>query len=171
MLNGIPEEAALLATHMFLFYFAVLAEVTPPVALSAYAASSVMGTDPIRTGVYAARVALPKYLIGLTLILSLSGTALLIIPVVQALPLGEAIAHIFFTFLFTIMGIFFLNVAVVGYFRENLTTLQRYVVGLCAVLLFYPSYMFSVGALVVCSPLLIRKVIKTRTVGQPLHDS
>jgi len=171
MLNGIPEEAALLATHMFLFYFAVLAEVTPPVALSAYAASSVMGTDPIRTGVYAARVALPKYLIGLTLILSLSGTALLIVPVIQALPLGEAIAHIFFTFLFTIMGIFFLNVAVVGYFRENLTTLQRYVVGLCAVLLFYPSYMLSVGALVVCSPLLIRKVIKTRTVGQPLHDS
>ncbi len=162
MINGIPEEAALLATHMFLFYFAVLAEVTPPVALSAYAASSVMGTDPIKTGVFAARVALPKYLIGLTLILSLSGTALLIVPVLQTLPLTTAIGHIVFTFLFTILGIFYLNVAVVGYFRHSLTTVERYIIGICAILLFYPSYWLSAVAVVVSTPLLIRAIAKTR---------
>ena len=63
---GIPKHAALLATHMFLFYYAVLAEVTPPVGLSVYAVSSVFETNPIRTGIYAALVALPKYLIGLS---------------------------------------------------------------------------------------------------------
>ncbi len=171
MLNGIPEEAALLATHMFLFYFAVLAEVTPPVALSAYASSSVMGTDPIRTGVFAARVALPKYLIGLTLILSLSGTALLIVPVLQSLPLGEALGHIIFTFLFTIMGVFYLNVAVVGFFRKNLSTLERYVVGIAAVMLFYPSYLYSVIAVVVATPVLIRAYVKTRGVAEPLGQA
>lgn len=171
MLNGIPEEAALLATHMFLFYFAVLAEVTPPVALSAYAASSVMGTDPIRTGVFAARVALPKYLIGLTLILSLSGTALLIIPVFQTLPRGEAIGHIIFTFFFTIMGIFYLNVAVVGYFRQNLSTLERYVIGICAIMLFYPSYSLSVVAVIISTPLLIRVFIKNRRVVGSLRNA
>jgi len=170
VMNGIPEEAALLATHMFLFYFAVLAEVTPPVALSAYASSSVMGTDPIQTGIFAARVALPKYLIGLTLILSLSGTALLIVPVVQTLPLGEAVAHIVFTFFFTILGIFYLNTAVVGYFRRNLSTLERFVVGICAVLLFYPSYWMSVIAMVVSSPLLIRNFLKSRPVA-PVRES
>ena len=162
MLNGIPEEAALMATHMFLFYFAVLAEVTPPVALSAYAAASVMGTDPIKTGVYAARVALPKYFIGLTFILSLSGTSLLIIPVLHTLPLAKAIAHIVFTFFFTILGIFCLNVAVVGYFRKNVSTMVRYVIGICAVLLFYPSYQLSVIATVIAFPLLILNFIKGR---------
>jgi TRAP transporter 4TM/12TM fusion protein len=169
VMNGIPEEAALLATHMFLFYFAVLAEVTPPVALSAYAASAVMGTDPIRTGVFAARVALPKYLIGLTFILSLSGTSLLIIPVLQTLPLGEAIAHIVFTFFFTILAVLYLNVAVVGYFRRNLSPLERIVIGICAVLLFFPSYLLSVIAMVISTPMLIRAFIQSRPAAAPEH--
>lgn len=163
MLNGIPEEAALMATHMFLFYFAVLAEVTPPVALSAYASASVMGTDPIKTGIFAARVALPKYLIGLTLILSLSGTALLIIPVLHALPLASAMGHIVFTFFFTIMGILCLNAAVVGFFARALSSVQRYVIGICAILLFYPSYSLSIIAAVIALPLLMLNLIRGRT--------
>jgi TRAP transporter 4TM/12TM fusion protein len=139
MINGIPEDAALLATHMFLFYFAVLAEVTPPVALSAYAASSVMGTDPVKTGVFAARVALPKYFIGLTFILSFSGTGLLIIPVLQTMSGLEAFGVIALRFLLTILAVVFLNVAVVGYFFKKLSTVERWIVGVCAVLLFYPS--------------------------------
>ena len=171
MLNGIPEEAALMATHMFLFYFAVLAEVTPPVALSAYAAASVMGTDPIKTSVFAARVALPKYFIGLTLILSLSGTSLLIIPVLQTLPLATAMGHIAFTFFFTILGIFCLNVAVVGYFLKRLSTAQRYVIGVCAVLLFYPSYQLSLIATAVATPLLVFNFIKSRSDAAALREA
>ncbi len=139
VINGIPEEAALLATHMFLFYYAVLAEVTPPVALSAYAAASVMGTDPIKTGVFAARVALPKYLIGITFILSFSGTGLLIIPMLQTLPLDQAILQIIWRYLLSAVAVLFLNVAVVGYFIRDLSTIERVVVGVCATLLFYPS--------------------------------
>jgi TRAP transporter 4TM/12TM fusion protein len=156
MINGIPEEAALLATHMFLFYFAVLAEVTPPVALSAYAASSVMGTDPIKTGVFAARVALPKYFIGLTFILSFSGTALLIIPVLQTMHGLQAFGFIALRFLFTIMAVIFLNVAVVGYFMNNLLTLERFVIGICAVLLFYPDVNINLVAGVISSIFLIK---------------
>ena len=139
MMNGLPENAALLATHMFLFYYAVLAEVTPPVALSAYASASVMGTDPIKTGVFAARVALPKYLIGITFILSLSGSSLLIIPVLETLPLGEAAVQIAVRYFLSFLAIFCLNVAVIGYFIKDLSTLERIVVGVCATLLFYPS--------------------------------
>jgi TRAP transporter 4TM/12TM fusion protein len=139
MINGIPGDAALLATHMFLFYYAVLAEVTPPVALSAYAAASVMGTDPIKTGVFAARVAIPKYLIGITFISSFSGTALLIIPMVQTAALGEALIQIVVRYSLSFMAIFFLNVAVVGYFNKPLSSIERVLTGVCATLLFYPS--------------------------------
>lgn len=162
VMNGIPENAALLATHMFLFYYAVLAEVTPPVALSAYAAASVMETDPIKTGVYAARVALPKYLIGITFILSLSGSSLLILPVLETLPLGEALVQIAIRYSLSIMGIFFLNVAVIGYLTKAVSTLERIVVGAGAVLLFYPSSLTDVIGVLVIAAFLAKKWVERR---------
>ncbi len=162
VMNGIPENVALMATHMFLFYYAVLAEVTPPVALSAYAAASVFGTDPIKTGVYAARVALPKYLLGLTFILSLSGTSLLILPTLQTFPVGEAIVQIAIRFLLSILAIFSLNVAVVGYFMKGLSisTFERIVVGACAVLLFYPTWQTDVIGIVVLAAFMAKKLVE-----------
>ncbi len=47
-----------LSSHMFVFYFAVLSAITPPVALAAYAASSISGADPSRTGYEAFRLGL-----------------------------------------------------------------------------------------------------------------
>jgi TRAP transporter 4TM/12TM fusion protein len=162
VMNGIPENAALLATHMFLFYYAVLAEVTPPVALSAYAAASVMETDPIQTGVYAARVALPKYLIGITFILSLSGSSLLVLPVLETLPLGEAIVQIVIRYSLSLLGIFFLNVAVIGYLTKPLSTLERIVVGAGAVLLFYPSSLTDVIGVIVIAAFMAKKWVERR---------
>lgn len=162
VLHGIPEDAALLATHMFLFYYAVLAEVTPPVALSAYAAASVMGTDPIKTGVFAARVALPKYFIGITFILSVGGSGLLIIPILQALPLGEAIVQIVIRYFLSLLAIFCLNVAVLGYFIKALSTLERILVGICAVLLFYPSSQTDIIGVLALGGFLVRKWMEYR---------
>ncbi|MGQ9797013.1 TRAP transporter permease [Desulfosoma sp.] len=143
VMSGTPEGPALLATHMFLFYFAVLAEVTPPVALSAYAAGAVMGTDPIKTGVFAARVALPKYFIGLTFILSFSGTALLILPITETLSGWAAIQAIALRFLASIGAVVFLNVGVVGYLFRRLSSVERWITGVCGLLLFYPHLGFN----------------------------
>ncbi len=162
MLNGIPEQAALMATHMFLFYYAVLAEVTPPVALSAYAAAAVMGTDPIKTGIFAARVAIPKYLIGLTFILSFSGTALLVVPILDTLPLNQALVQIISRFLFSILAVFYLNAAVIGYFLRNLTVIERGVVGICAVLLFYPSDTLNLIVVLIPTVILAKIWIENR---------
>ena len=162
MLNGIPEHAALMATHMFLFYYAVLAEVTPPVALSAYAAAAVMGTDPIKTGIFAARVAIPKYLIGLTFILSFSGTAILVVPILDTLPLNQALVQIISRFLFSFLAIFYLNAAVVGYFLRNLTVIKRGIVGICAVLLFYPSDTLNMIVVLIPTVILAKVWIENR---------
>lgn len=143
VMSGMPEGAALLATHMFLFYFAVLAEVTPPVALSAYAAGSVMGTDPVRTGIAASRVAMPEYFIGLTFILSTSGSALLIVPVLESMSGFAAAATIVLRFLFTFLAIFVLNAGFLGYFRRPMARPARIVCGLCGLLLFYPDTLLN----------------------------
>ena len=162
ILSGIPEGPALLATHMFLFYFAVLAEVTPPVALSAYAASSVMGTDPVQTGLFAARVALPKYFIGLTFILSFSGTALLIVPITQTLSGMDAFLPIAFRYISSILAVIYLNVGVVGFWVKPLVGWERWVVGICGLLLFYPFFSFNIPAGIIGAVVLILSYLTHR---------
>ncbi len=56
---GVP----LIATHFFVFYYGVLADVTPPVALAAYAGAGIGGADPMQTGVTAFRLSMGKALV------------------------------------------------------------------------------------------------------------
>jgi TRAP transporter 4TM/12TM fusion protein len=140
------KVAALYATHMFLFYYAVLADVTPPVALSAYAAASVFGTNPLQTGVYAARVALAKYLVGFFFLLSYSGAALLIVPVLETAPPGQALGLILWRFVAVAVGIIYLSASGAGYTRRPLKRLEAWALGLLAVLLFVPHAYLNLAA-------------------------
>ncbi len=56
---GLP----LLAAHMFVFYFGIVADITPPVALAAYAGSAIAKSNPLKTGVTATRLAITAFII------------------------------------------------------------------------------------------------------------
>lgn len=56
---GIP----MLAAHMFVFYFGIVADITPPVALAAYAGSAIAKSNPLKTGVTATRLAIAAFII------------------------------------------------------------------------------------------------------------
>jgi len=56
---GIPA----LAAHMFVFYFGIVADITPPVALAAYAGSAIAGGNPLRTGITAVKLAIAAFII------------------------------------------------------------------------------------------------------------
>ena len=62
ILKLIPETPVL-AAHMFVFYFGIVADITPPVALAAYAGSAISGGNPIRTGVIATKLAIAAFII------------------------------------------------------------------------------------------------------------
>ncbi len=157
---GIPEHAALLATHMFLFYYAVLAEVTPPVGLSVYAVSSVFNTNPIKTGVYAALVALPKYLIGLSFICSMYGTAILVLPIIENYHLTQAILIIASKIFFTVAAIVFLNSGSVGYCFKEFNKLERAILIVTGVLLFYPHLKFNIITFIVGAIIFLKNLKK-----------
>ena len=55
---GVP----ILAAHMFVFYFGIVADVTPPVALAAYAGSAIARSDPLKTGLFASRLAICAFI-------------------------------------------------------------------------------------------------------------
>jgi TRAP transporter 4TM/12TM fusion protein len=61
---GVPQ----LATHFFVFYFGVLADVTPPVALAAFAAAGIARSEPMRTGMTAFRLSMGKALVPLAFV-------------------------------------------------------------------------------------------------------
>ena len=52
-----------IAAHMFVFYFGIVADITPPVALAAYAGSAIAGSNPMRTGVNATRLAIAAFIV------------------------------------------------------------------------------------------------------------
>jgi TRAP-type uncharacterized transport system fused permease subunit len=56
---GVP----VLAAHMFVFYFGIVADITPPVALAAYAGAAIAKANPIKTGVTATRLAITAFII------------------------------------------------------------------------------------------------------------
>jgi TRAP transporter 4TM/12TM fusion protein len=71
---GVPDFAA----HMFIFYYAVLSEVSPPTALSPFAAAAITGGDPYRTTLQAWKYTLPAFLVPFVFVLDPAGAGLLL---------------------------------------------------------------------------------------------
>ena len=71
---GVPDFAA----HMFIFYYAVLSEVSPPTALSCFAAAAITGADPYRTTFQAWKYTLPAFVVPFAFVLDPQGVGLLL---------------------------------------------------------------------------------------------
>lgn len=71
---GVPEPAA----HMFMFYYAVLADVSPPTALAPFAASAICGGDPFKTMLQAWKYTIPAFVVPIMFCLSPDGMGLLL---------------------------------------------------------------------------------------------
>src|SRR5512132_1225839 len=71
---GVPDYAA----HMFIFYYSVLSEVSPPTALSPFAAAAITGGDPYKTTLQAWKYTLPAFLIPFVFVLDPAGLGLLL---------------------------------------------------------------------------------------------
>ena len=52
-----------LAAHLFVFYFGIIADITPPVAVAAYTAAGIAKADPIKTGITASRLAIAAFVV------------------------------------------------------------------------------------------------------------
>jgi len=91
----------MLAAHFFVFYFAILADATPPVSIAAYSAASISGADPIVTGFQASRLAIAGYIVGFSYLfvpeLLMQGTAMSIFINISCIILGLTIFAISLT--------------------------------------------------------------------------
>jgi TRAP transporter 4TM/12TM fusion protein len=131
---GVPDYAA----HMFIFYYSILSEVSPPTALSPFAAAALTGGDPYKTTLQAWKYTLPAFLVPFNFTLHPDGVALLM----KGSPFS-----IFWTFITALVGIFALAAGMDGWMFKRATWYERVVLVLGGLALVYPSTLFDMAGL------------------------
>ena len=127
---GVPDYAA----HMFIFYYAVLSEVSPPTALSPFAAAAITGGDPYKTTMQAWKYTLPAFLVPFVFILDPLGIGLLL-----KIPKDGSVFDIVWITAITGAGLGALSVAAQNWAIRETTLVERGLFLLTGLLLVFPS--------------------------------
>jgi len=122
---GVAEVAA----HMFVFYYAVLSEVSPPTALSPFAAAAITGGNAMRTTMLTWKYAAPAFVVPIVFTIDPAGLALLLHAPAPAVAWATITA---------LLGVAAIAVAAGGWLRNAATPVDRSLAGAAAVLLFVP---------------------------------
>jgi TRAP transporter 4TM/12TM fusion protein len=149
---GVPDFAA----HMFIFYYAVLSEVSPPTALSPFAAAAITGGDPYKTTLQCWKYTTPAFLVPFMFVLDPSGTGLLLTGSFKTLGNADwgSIALVTLT---AAVGILAIAAGFQGWALRRTTLPERIMLLVAGVLLVYPNKAFdAVGFALVAVALLLQ---------------
>nr|WP_315984111.1 TRAP transporter large permease subunit [Aliamphritea spongicola] len=105
--------APVLAAHMFIFYFAILADATPPVSIASYAAASIARCNPLLTGLHASRMAIAGYVVGFSYLF------------VPEMRMEGSFVSIMAHLMAIVGGLSLLAAGIAGYFSSHLNILVR----------------------------------------------
>jgi len=141
---GVPQ----LVSHFFVFYYGVLADITPPVALAAYAAAGMAGSDPFKTGNTAFRLGLAKALVPFVFVFS---------PSLLLVAAGFNWYDFCVTFIGCVLGIVMLAAALSRYLLVELKRWEQLLCAAAALLLIAPGLVVTIVGLAVAAPVLVRQ--------------
>lgn len=121
---GVPT----LAAHMFVFYFGIIADVTPPVALAAYAASGISGGKPLMTGVNASKLAIAAFIIPYVFVMS-----------PELLMINATAGGLLMAVVTAILGMVGVSSSLIGYLADKSTMLERGMQFVSGILMIIPG--------------------------------
>lgn len=121
---GVPT----LAAHMFVFYFGIIADVTPPVALAAYAASGISGGKPLMTGVNASKLAIAAFIIPYVFVMS-----------PELLMINATAGGLLMAVVTAILGMVGVSSSLIGYLADKSTMLERVMQFVSGILMIIPG--------------------------------
>jgi TRAP-type uncharacterized transport system fused permease subunit len=145
---GVP----LLIVHLFVLYYGVLSNITPPVAIAAYAAAPIAGANPLATGVQAVRIAAVGFMIPFVFVYNPS---LVLVLGVDWLPFLGALARL-------LLAIWLVATGTAGVDPDRLTLVERVLRVVLGIALLTPYIPAQVGAFVVGGALVAFHVLQRR---------
>lgn len=136
-------DIPILSAHMFVFYFGIFANITPPVCLAAFAGAGISGGDPMKTGFQSLRLALAGFIVPFMFIYN--PTMLMIDPTGLAVTAKEfplpPVFDIVTVVVTSVIGVIGLSAALEGFFKGMMNPLMRVALAIGALLLIYPELM------------------------------
>ncbi|WP_135829922.1 TRAP transporter permease [Halorussus halobius] len=154
---AISEVGAIpiLAAHLFILYFGVIADITPPVAVAAYAASGIAKSDQFETGVTAFSLSLNKAIVPFAFVLTpgillLRGTGtgeeVDVIGLADVADLGYFVPEVLIPVAGVFVGVVALAATIIAYLYTDVGGLSRALFALAALLLMAPLLLFNTVA-------------------------
>jgi TRAP transporter 4TM/12TM fusion protein len=140
------------AAHMFIFYYAVLSEVSPPTALSPFAAAAITGANPFRTMMLTWKYTLPAFLVPFVFTLSPDGLGILLQASLPAIVLTTVTAA---------LGVGALAIGAGGWLRVRATKPERVVAAAAGLLLLYPGARVDLVGIVLLASVVARHQWRT----------
>ncbi len=160
---GVPAFAA----HMFIFYYAVLSEVSPPTALSPFAAAAICKGNPYKTTLQSWKYVAPAILVPFMFVLDKSGSALLLMGSTKALANADwlQIAWVSFT---AVAGVIALAGGLQGWFLAKTNLFERWILILSGVALAYPSNYSDIAGFMGFALVVVMQIIRNKkSAGAP----
>lgn len=147
-----------LVAHFFVFYYGVLADITPPVALAAYAAAGMAGSDPFKTGNMAFRLGLAKALVPFVFVFS---------PSLLLVAKGFTWGDFAITFIGCVLGIVVLAAALSRFLLVELKRWEQVLCVASALLLIAPGLWVTLVGAALVVPVLVRQLAARKRLAAP----
>ena len=144
---GIP----VLAAHMFVFYFGIVADITPPVALAAFAATGISGGDPIRTGINASKLAIAAFIIPYMFVLQ-----------PELLMIDTTLLKLIWVLITALTGMVAIGAGVIGFWYKKLNWVERIISIIAGLLLIYPEGFSDIIGLVIFIAMVVYQLVFQR---------
>ena len=146
-----------IVSHFFVFYYGVLADITPPVALAAYAAAGIAGSNPFKTGNTAFRLGIAKALVPFVFVYS---------PALLLVADGFTWWAFTYTLIGAMLGIGAIGVAFSGFLVAPLKTWERWWIGLASFLFIAPGVTTLLIGVVAMLPVISSQYLRRTQAGQ-----
>lgn len=143
LMLDMPDGAAVpiaiaLSAHLFVFYFGIIADITPPVALAAFAAAGVSGGDPIKTGFASAKLAIAAFIIPYMFVLS-----------PELLMIDTTPTQLIWVLITAISGMISIGAGMIGYWYRTMKWYERILAIGAGLLLIYPEGISDIIGLII----------------------
>ena len=146
-----------LAAHMFVFFFGIVADITPPVALAAYAGSAIAHSNPLKTGVQATKLAITAFIVPYIFALS---------PEMLWIGIGANASDILMVVricLTSVIGMVALSAGIEGFFLTRLMVLEQLALVVAGILMVIPSGITDIIGIAIFAVIIIVEIIKKKS--------